>query len=165
MTGQLPLEDILLPAAPGWWPLAPGWQLLIAFSLLLLLVLAWLGWRAWQRRHWKRLSLRQLDRLDSTQPDYHDQLNSLLKRAASCYWPEKQVLGLFGRRWHQFLLTQLPASKHHKIAPLAELTSELRYAPQSPREETEAELHNAARFWLQQALPPARRKDRGFANA
>ena len=30
----LPLRDLHLPDAIGWWPLAPGWWVLIALSLL-----------------------------------------------------------------------------------------------------------------------------------
>ena len=31
---QIPLRDLHLPEAIGWWPLAPGWWLVIAIALV-----------------------------------------------------------------------------------------------------------------------------------
>ena len=31
---QIPLRDLHLPEAIGWWPLAPGWWILIAIALV-----------------------------------------------------------------------------------------------------------------------------------
>jgi hypothetical protein len=39
------LRDIHLPPPAGWWPLAPGWWILIGIALLLLTWLAWRGYR------------------------------------------------------------------------------------------------------------------------
>lgn len=51
MAGQqtLALRDVHLPGAPSWWPLAPGWWLLLAVSAALALSLWW-----WQRRRARR---------------------------------------------------------------------------------------------------------------
>ena len=39
----LPLKDIHLPEAIGWWPLAPGWWiLLLLIGLLIFAVVIWL---------------------------------------------------------------------------------------------------------------------------
>lgn len=45
----LALRDVHLPAAPSWWPLAPGWWLLLAVLAALALSLWW-----WQRRRARR---------------------------------------------------------------------------------------------------------------
>jgi len=45
---ELELRDIHLPDGSLWWPLAPGWWLLLALLLIAALVLLWLAWR---RRH------------------------------------------------------------------------------------------------------------------
>ncbi|MGH8222486.1 MAG: DUF4381 family protein, partial [Woeseiaceae bacterium] len=34
---QIPLRDLHLPEAVGWWPPAPGWWLLIALAVAALL--------------------------------------------------------------------------------------------------------------------------------
>lgn len=47
------LRDIALPAAVSWWPLAPGWWLLLGLVLLFALgVPLWLWWRH-RRRCWR----------------------------------------------------------------------------------------------------------------
>lgn len=46
---ELVLRDVHLPGAPSWWPLAPGWWLLLAALAALSLSLWW-----WQRRRARR---------------------------------------------------------------------------------------------------------------
>ncbi len=49
LTSQDPLaelRDIATPSAVSWWPLAPGWWLVIA---LLCALLGYAGWQLWQR--------------------------------------------------------------------------------------------------------------------
>ena len=48
---ELVLRDVHVPAAPSLWPLAPGWWLLAAALLLVLVV-------AWAIGHWRRRRLR-----------------------------------------------------------------------------------------------------------
>ncbi|MCP4386928.1 MAG: DUF4381 domain-containing protein [Gammaproteobacteria bacterium] len=57
---ELELKDIHLPDSSLWWPLAPGWWLLLAMLALGLLVLLWMNWR---RHHQPvvRLAMGELD--------------------------------------------------------------------------------------------------------
>ena len=50
------LRDIHPGTAPAWWPLAPGWWLIVALVMALVVVFAW-----WRRR--KRLRLRRITEL------------------------------------------------------------------------------------------------------
>ncbi|HYG04783.1 MAG TPA: DUF4381 family protein [Stenotrophomonas sp.] len=53
---ELPLRDVHLPPAPGWWPPAAGWWWIGAGVLLLLGALVWLAARRRARRHrWEQL--------------------------------------------------------------------------------------------------------------
>lgn len=54
------LHDIVLPAAPGPWPLAPGWWLLVLLLALLTLRAALHLWQVWRRNAYRRLALRRL---------------------------------------------------------------------------------------------------------
>ena len=100
MLGQLaPLRE---PPAIGWWPLAPGWWLLIALTVVTMTALAlWLTKRHRQRRY-RHLALAALSEL-KTQRAPSAAINRLLKTAALKAYPQDQVAALHGASWLQFL--------------------------------------------------------------
>lgn len=106
---QIPLRDLQLPEAIAWWPLAPGWWLLIglvAFGLLLLL-------RHYLRRRAggaaRRHALLQLGQLTAEYEQHRDAirfsaaLSELLRRTMLAYAPRKEVAGLTGDAWLAWL--------------------------------------------------------------
>ena len=50
---EIPLRDIHLPEPISWWPLAPGWWILVG-GLLALAILGFLAWRFYARRQIRR---------------------------------------------------------------------------------------------------------------
>ena len=44
----LPLRDLQLPETVGWWPLAPGWWVLITLFVAGFAYLSWRWYRAWR---------------------------------------------------------------------------------------------------------------------
>jgi len=107
------LNDIVMPATVGWWPLATGWYIL---SGLLLIGFAWFGYRLlqhWMRNRYRRTALSELkllaNRIDN--PEERDaglrQIPVLLKRTALSVYPRYQVASLTGTDWHQFLNSKL----------------------------------------------------------
>jgi hypothetical protein len=105
---QLPLRDIHLPEPVSWWPPAPGWWLLLAI-LLTALGFA-LGW--WLRRRQRRVLRELLGELDAIERQHrhrHDtsatvqQLSVLLRRAALSFHPRREVAGLTGPDWLDWL--------------------------------------------------------------
>jgi hypothetical protein len=106
---EIPLRGLQLPEAVGWWPLAPGWWLLMA------VVVVTLGWllRAWLRRHAqaaaRRKALRQLEESRSAYA-YHGnpvtlgaEVSELLRRTMLAYAPRAEVAGLTGDAWLAWL--------------------------------------------------------------
>jgi len=91
------LKDIALPAEPGLWPLAIGWWLLIAVSLIILFVAARQLTRYIKRWSIKRLALNKLDQCTSC-----DEINQLLKQVAIHYCGQR-VSSLNGQAWTDFL--------------------------------------------------------------
>lgn len=117
---QIPIRDLHLPEAIGWWPLAPGWWVLIA------LLAAWCGYmlfRAFRRWRWnaaRRVALGELARVKKEYADGSDavtlaiQLSELMRRAMLAYAPRDEVASLTGERWLQWLdrgLDDRPFSK------------------------------------------------------
>ncbi|MBN6152315.1 DUF4381 domain-containing protein [Xanthomonas sp. AmX2] len=97
---QLPLRDVHLPPAPGWWPPAPGWWLLAAFVLALLgAALGVWAWRRMRRRRWRQRFDRALAGGDA--PAQVAAMSELLRRAARRGAPDAATLQ--GEAWLQFL--------------------------------------------------------------
>lgn len=116
---QLPLRDLHLPDAIGWWPLAPGWWFVFA---LLVAFAVWQSWRSFQRWRFeapKRYALRELARLEAEYMASRDtvtlgkQLSNLLRRAMLAYAPRAEMAGLTGEAWLDWLDRDLPVPYFH----------------------------------------------------
>lgn len=152
------LRDIHEPAAPGFWPPAPGWWLL---ALLLLLLLAWAGLQALQRQRRRRPVRQAFAELDVWQrrataagdPAVEaDALAALLKRVALTRYPRHRVARLSGDAWLDFL-DRTGATAAFSQGP-GRILGDARYAPAPDlRPEPLAAL---AREWLHRHLdgPP-----------
>lgn len=104
----LQLHDIHLPDAPGWWPPAAGWWLM---ALILLLAGYWSIRRfgSWYRaRRWRKKLLSEFDRYDKKIEQLDDaqlttEISSHLRRLALTLYPARNVAGLTGSNWLDFL--------------------------------------------------------------
>ena len=105
----LPLRDLHLPDAVGWWPLAPGWWIVIVLAAAALLYVAWRWYRAWQFNAPRRHALRELARFEAEYLEHHDpvvlgkRLSELLRRGMLAYAPREEVAGLNGEAWLRWL--------------------------------------------------------------
>jgi hypothetical protein len=106
---QIPLRDLHLPADIGWWPLAPGWWVLIALATAALLYLAYREWLRFRRMRPRRLALRKLS---GVRWDYEygaepvalaTAVSEIVRRAMLAYAPRKDIAGLTGSQWLQWL--------------------------------------------------------------
>lgn len=116
---QLPLRDLHLPPPIDWWPLAPGWWLLIA---LLLTGLCWLLRRALKKRQYlapRRHAVRALASIEAEYLKHRNpvvltrQASELLRRAMLAYAPRHEVAGLTGESWLAWLDRGLPVPYFH----------------------------------------------------
>ena len=105
----LPLRDLHLPDAVGWWPLAPGWWGVIAVVIAALMYLAWRWYRAWRHNAPRRHALRELARYEAEYLQHRDpvtlgkRLSELLRRGMLAYAPREEVAGLTGEAWLAWL--------------------------------------------------------------
>ncbi len=160
------LNDIVLPATVGWWPLATGWYFLIGLSLIGLALLGFRSMRAWVRDRYRRAALHELQLLEDriNRGEERDanlrQIPILLKRAALSAYPRSQVAALTGKDWFHFLNTtaKIPSFTEAITITLNNIsysTGEIS-AVDSPA--TTALLHTS-RKWLQNHQPAAPSKD------
>jgi hypothetical protein len=106
---QIPLRDLHLPEAVGWWPLAPGWYAIIAVLLVVCLYLLRLYLRRRARGAARRHALKELARL-TTEFERHgnavafsSDMSELLRRTMLAYAPRSEVAGLTGDAWLAWL--------------------------------------------------------------
>lgn len=102
---QIPLRDLHLPEAIGWWPIAPGWWFLLA---VLVSVTGYYLYRAfvrWRRNAARRIALKELARIQQEYRHGVDEislaieLSELLRRTMLAYAPRHEVAGLTGQGW------------------------------------------------------------------
>jgi hypothetical protein len=104
----LQLRDIHLPDAPAFWPPAPGWWL-IAAALIALLI--WASAVAVRRYRIHRRRKHVLAALENLQEDFASErsparlarISVLLRRLALTCFPRQQVAALSGDAWLRFL--------------------------------------------------------------
>jgi hypothetical protein len=150
-SSALQLRDIHLPPAPSLWPPAPGWWLLAALSLALLI---WVTVRLWQRyrlqRQRRRIlqALAELDRRYGAGQDaaFASEVSILLRRLALKQFPRDEVAALTGDAWLRFL-DRHGGDGQFQQGPGAVL-AEAPYAPDRTIDQTA--LRTLAERWIEQ---------------
>jgi hypothetical protein len=148
-TIQLPLKDIHLPEAIGWWPPAIGWWLLAVLIPLLITFLYWLYKRLTRRTAIKTAkknlaAIKENPALDNNKK--LRELSVLMRRVAISINPRTEVASLIGRQWLAFLDKSLTA------APFSEgcgqLLATAPYRNTSPSELEISQLISLCEDWL-----------------
>lgn len=154
------LRDIQTPDPVSWWPLAPGWWVLAA---LLLGLLIWLGVslrRAQRRRRefgaqqqWLMAELNAIEQQAKQHPrEALNQLSQLLRRCAlkmqaASFESEQPVAGLHGDEWLSWL-------HHHGGESLDKHREWLLEAPyRAGNHAPPAQLFDDSRTFLNNAAP------------
>lgn len=119
---QIPLRDIHAPEAIGWWPLAPGWWVLMLLVLILLLLLAKVIRR--KLKDPRRAALQELRSIEQNYSEHQNNqqllidCNSLLKRLALTLYPRAQVAPLSGKEWLDFLCASVETFNRDELEVL-----------------------------------------------
>jgi hypothetical protein len=152
-----PLRDIRGIDTVSWWPLAPGWWLLIALILLLALIVGWLIRRRrlyplgqWQQdaRH-RLLALRRRVKREPAKP-IAGELSELLRRIAVTRCGREKTAALTDETWLEWLQSNDSSGFTWRIK--GRLLLELPYAPpdRTADRDTLTELIDAAIRWVSQ---------------
>lgn len=107
------LRDLDAPAAIGWWPLAPGWWILIflvlcAISLTIIFTVSKYRREAIYRAATAEIKTLHQNYLDNAQQaqaltQLLQSANAILKRLACHIDDTAQVSSLTGKSWHRYL--------------------------------------------------------------
>jgi len=125
------LRDIVLPHAPGLWPLAPGAWVAMGILAAVLLVICWLWLTSHKRNAYRRAGQLLLNNVKTV----HD-ISVLLKRVALAVFPREQVASLYGIDWVDFLKQTCPESHFSET----DLTAS--------SDEADNELIKQAGYWI-----------------
>jgi hypothetical protein len=100
----LGLRDIHAAPPPDFWPPAPGWWVLAALLLALLIAIGWRLTRVLRRRRRRARILAELDTLSTRSPDQlASRVSTLLRRVALMCFARREVAPLTGNAWLAFL--------------------------------------------------------------
>lgn len=160
-TTQLPLKDIHLPEAIGWWPPAIGWWLLAILIPLLIAVLYWLYKRLTRKTAIKTAkknlaTIKENPALDNNQK--LRELSMLVRRVAITVSPRTEAASLTGRQWLEFLdksLTDAPFSEG-----CGQLLADAPYRNTLPTELEISQLISLCEDWLKAQTLTAKRKQK-----
>ncbi|MFK7852057.1 MAG: DUF4381 domain-containing protein [Akkermansiaceae bacterium] len=92
------LNDIVLPESVSWWPLAPGWYVLMVVGVCMLGFLGYRMLMKWRKEAYRREALQELAKASS---DF--QVCELLRRVALVIASREQVSRLHGAEWIEWL--------------------------------------------------------------
>jgi len=106
----LNLRDIHLPDAISWWPLAPGWWILLA-TIVSIILFIFIARRIYKSKQLKRDIHSELQEIKSTFQQTQNKsqlaksLSVLLRRASISYYPgaKNNGAGLTGQQWLTWL--------------------------------------------------------------
>ena len=112
MQGQNPLDQLRpnhLPDPIGLWPPAIGWWLLTVIVLIILGSVSYWLIKRWRKNRYRKQGRKQAEVLYAEFQNHqnprqfaHD-CNRLLKQIALHAYPQKDIAGLHGQQWQDFL--------------------------------------------------------------
>ena len=116
------LHSLREPGLINWWPPAPGWWLLGAVLLLILIAGSVALLRRYRANAYRRQALTRLQALqqayaeDNNRYQYIARLNALLKSVALVAYPRREVAAISGDKWLAFLNSGIDANRHFESA-------------------------------------------------
>jgi Domain of unknown function (DUF4381) len=147
------LHPLRSPELIGWWPLAPGWWVLLTLAVLALLALGIFIYRRYKANAYRRQALLQLQALhsqwqaDADASRYLAALNALLKSVALRAFPEGDCASRSGQSWVDFLNQTLPAKAG--CQGFGEDYAGAAYNPSVPELDFDA-IYRTSEHWIRQ---------------
>ena len=113
------LKGIHLPEPVSWWPLAPGWWMLIVLIVAVITVSLYMGLRHYQRNAFRRQALQELQQLRHQALPAEQLLSAisqLIRRTVISSRQQRLEASLQGQDWQQFLQQYMPETQAHLLA-------------------------------------------------
>ncbi|PXF63765.1 DUF4381 domain-containing protein [Kangiella spongicola] len=99
------LRDIHQPEPVSWWPLAPGWWIII--GLVVLIAALFIIKAILKKRHYRyvRLAVKELKQLKQANEEtrWLARSHNVMRRLSLCYVPEDKIGSMNQQEWQAFL--------------------------------------------------------------
>ncbi|WP_160149551.1 DUF4381 domain-containing protein [Roseiconus lacunae] len=99
------LHDLVEPAPVSWWPLAPGWYVLIAAGVTVVGIVGWQVWLRWQANAYRRQAFQSVQNASSAA-----EIAEIIRRTALSFSARSQIASLTGESWVDWIEKTLPKS-------------------------------------------------------
>jgi len=97
------LHDIIVPEAPGFFPPAPGWYILLLLLLALLFHLIWQAYKSYRAEAYRREALQELAEYNEPNKENALALLSLAKRTGIAAYGRETIAPLLDDAWWDFV--------------------------------------------------------------
>jgi cbb3-type cytochrome oxidase subunit 3 len=148
-SGKLPLRDIHLPEAIGWWPPAIGWWILAILIPLFIALMFWLYKRITRKTAVKAAKKLLLEIKQDTHRENSQKLkdlSALIRRTAISINVRNECAGLTGQQWLEFLDRSVKGSLFTE--GVGRLLADAPYRNNQPTEQEITQLTNLCENWL-----------------
>ncbi len=142
------LHPLREPGPISWWPLAPGWWLLIALTVLCVVGLGYALVKRYRANAYRRQGLAQLQTLrqqylaEKDVSQYVARTNALLKSVALRSYPRREVAASSGEKWLTFLNSRMNSTE--QFQPGFVTAAYRKACPDMDMEQ----MHRAAQRWI-----------------
>ncbi|WP_223668506.1 DUF4381 domain-containing protein [Kangiella shandongensis] len=98
------LRDVHAPATVDWWPLAPGWWVIIGLVILLAVLFAIKLYLKKRYYRYSRLAIAELEQLKTShEPRWLAKAQNIMRRVSLCYLPPQDIKQLAQTEWQELL--------------------------------------------------------------
>jgi hypothetical protein len=104
------LHDLALPPAVPWWPLAPGWYVVLALLIIILIFLSIRFVSRYRANAYRRAAARELAALENPAA-----IAELLRRTALAIAPRPVIAEKTGTAWLDWLASQCPEAMPESV--------------------------------------------------
>ncbi|QDU80056.1 hypothetical protein Pla110_17780 [Polystyrenella longa] len=143
------MHDIVVPAPVSWWPLAPGWYVVLALVVCFVFYLTCRSVSRWQSNAYRRAALKELEMANDPST-----ICELLRRTALAVVPRSIVASQKETAWPQWLESTCPVAMSERVE------TQLNYGPYASNSSAEdiIELKEYASAWIKQHRYPLSEK-------
>jgi hypothetical protein len=136
------LYDIVEPLPVSlWWPLAPGWWVILFLIILLTTWVMIRWWKKWSANVYRRQALKELSQIENI-----NRISTLLKRTALAACSRERVASLSGKKWINFL--NKGTSDVLFNDEMGQLLQTAAYTSEKPDGSKKSDLMAAAKKWI-----------------